>query len=409
MIHKSAAKIRKPGQPVNRPASRKPAQAGAFNTKSYHKGEVIFKEGHIAHVAYLIKKGVVQIYKVIDNQRKVLADLTPGQIFGEMGVIMGEPRMASAMALEFCELVSIDENTINMCLKQSPPVINSLTKLLIQRIRTQAQQLYEKKEAGVDVFMTVCTLLEIFAQGSTASINYDKVSAKIKEIVPVSQLDIDGVVQQLFKINLVGIEKSKTKINAVKLNDPPNFVSTARGFYENWNPNQDVSESEYLDLQGFAEKVKTMPDIIYKKIAAQEIPENLFFFHNKGTDDWIAEMGEAFFQKAKKIRKKVEDFSSVDDIVFLDKDTLGSAVTELGINGMGALLSKTGDEAKKKIMANMGKKMRDVIEEEFPPDREIDEIEADEFEEEFIKIIKRLKGVLKEEEEGGGGDAGGEG
>jgi len=400
MIRKPA--VRRPTQQARKPVARKAAQAGsAFTTKTFHKGEVIFKEGHQAFVAYLIKKGIVQIYKVIDNKRQVLANLEPGQIFGEMGVINHEPRMASAMASEFCELVAIDENTINMCLKQSPPVINSLTKLLIQRIRIQAAKLYEQEEAGTDVFMTTCIIMELMAKIESGPINHAKLCAKIKDIVPVSELDIDKVIMQLYKINLVSIEKAKSNIAAVSINDPDNFMKTAKGFYDNWNQEEPV-ELEFLDMQGFAEKVNVDPSMIYKKIAGEEIPQNLFFFQQKAMMEWVNEVGVAFFQTVKKVRKKVEDFDSVNDVQFLDKDTLNKACQEIGINGVGTVLSKAEEAAKKRILSVLGKKMRDVIEEEFPEDREIDEIEADEIEEEFIKKIKIIKGVLKEEGADGG-------
>jgi len=403
MIRKPASKVRKPS---GKPMKRKSAQgAGNFNTKTFHKGENIFKEGQQAVDAYLIKKGTVQIYKVVDNQRQVLANLTPGQIFGEMGVINHEPRMASAMALEFTELVGIDENTINMTLKQSPPVINSLTKLLIQRIRIQAEKLYNKEEQGADVFMATCTLLEIMTKASGGdAIKYDEICDKMKSMTPASQLDMDRVIMQLFKINLLSIEKAKNKISTVKVNDVDTFLNTAAGFYENWNQSEEA-ELEYLDIYDFAKMVKAEPANIYKKLAAEEVPENLFFFHQTGLKDWVKEVGEEFFQKIKKKRKKIEEIDCVDDVVVVDNNTLQQAFSKIGINAVGFVLSKAGEDARKRIMNNLGGKMKQVIEEEFGEDREVDEIEADEAEEEFIKTIKIIKGVIKEEDaEGGDGE-----
>ncbi|KPA18337.1 Crp/Fnr family transcriptional regulator [Candidatus Magnetomorum sp. HK-1] len=400
MIRKPAGKVRKPSKTGNLKKRKGAQSAGNFNTKTFHKGENIFKEGQQATDAYLIKKGTVQIYKVVENQRQVLANLTPGQIFGEMGVINHEPRMAGAMALEFTELVSIDENTINMTLKQSPPVINSLTKLLIQRIRIQAEKLYNKEEQGADVFMATCTLLEIMTKASNGdAVSYDDLSDKMKSMTPASQLDMDRVIMQLFKINLVTIEKAKNKINSVKVNDLDNFLNTAAGFYENWNQSEEA-ELEYLDIYDFAKIVKAQPANIYKKIASEEIPENLFFFHQTGLMDWVKEVGEEFFQKVKKKRKKIEEIDCVDDVVVVDNNTLQQAFSKIGINAVGFVISKAGEDAKKRIMNNLGGKMRQVIEEEFGEDREVDEIEADEAEEEFIKTIKIIKGVIKPDDEG---------
>jgi len=71
----------------------------------------------------------------------------------------------------------------------------------------------------------------------------------------------------------------------------------------------------------------------------------------------------------------------------------GSAISIiLKISRKGA---KAGDDGKKRSMNTLGGKMRQVIEENFGEDREVDENEA---EEEFIKTIKIIKGVIKEDE-----------
>jgi len=50
--------------------------------KSYFKNQIIFKEGQPGNVGYLIKTGEVCIYKIIDEQKKILNILGPGEVFG---------------------------------------------------------------------------------------------------------------------------------------------------------------------------------------------------------------------------------------------------------------------------------------------------------------------------------------
>jgi CRP-like cAMP-binding protein len=87
--------------------------------KEYYKNQTIFKEGQVGNVGYLIRTGEVIIYKTIDNERKVLNKLGPGEVFGEMGIVTQSPRTASAEASEYCDLVVIDKATMHKMLRKA--------------------------------------------------------------------------------------------------------------------------------------------------------------------------------------------------------------------------------------------------------------------------------------------------
>ena len=59
-----------------------------MNTKVFGKNEVIFREGEFGNTFYEIKEGTAGIYLHYGqaDQRK-LADMKPGQYFGEMAII----------------------------------------------------------------------------------------------------------------------------------------------------------------------------------------------------------------------------------------------------------------------------------------------------------------------------------
>ena len=63
------------------------------------EGEMIFKQGESSDVAYVIEKGVIEIFEKEKNYEKRLALLTRGMMFGEYGVLDGAPRSASARAI----------------------------------------------------------------------------------------------------------------------------------------------------------------------------------------------------------------------------------------------------------------------------------------------------------------------
>jgi CRP-like cAMP-binding protein len=112
-----------------------------YSVTPFYKGEIIFKEGQQAKTAYLIKSGVVTIQKKIENTQVTIAHINAGHIFGEMGIISGEPRNATALAEDYCELVVIDHEVLSKTLSESPMIIQAITKALIERLRSTSQQI----------------------------------------------------------------------------------------------------------------------------------------------------------------------------------------------------------------------------------------------------------------------------
>src|SRR5690348_3432324 len=66
--------------------------------KHFSAANVIFKAGDSGDGVYFVKDGQVEISSVVGGSRRVLSQLGPGEIFGEMAVIEHRPRSATAAA-----------------------------------------------------------------------------------------------------------------------------------------------------------------------------------------------------------------------------------------------------------------------------------------------------------------------
>ena len=74
----------------------------------FQPGDVIFREGEPGSSFYLIAEGTVRISKGEGEDAETLDLIEAGQVFGEMAVIDGKPRSASAIAETACRLGEID-------------------------------------------------------------------------------------------------------------------------------------------------------------------------------------------------------------------------------------------------------------------------------------------------------------
>lgn len=65
----------------------------------------------------------------------VLSIMGPGDVFGEMALLDGEPRSATVSTLEACQLLVIEAGAFHALLRQMPALSASLMKVMARRIR----------------------------------------------------------------------------------------------------------------------------------------------------------------------------------------------------------------------------------------------------------------------------------
>ncbi|MDK2956367.1 MAG: hypothetical protein PWQ57_1863 [Desulfovibrionales bacterium] len=381
------------------------------NIKSFYKGQTIFKEGQPSNVAYMIKKGSVNICKNINNKKIILAKLREGEIFGEMGVINKSQRTADAEAAEYCDLVILTEQLLSSLLNQCPRTIQFLTKLLIRRLQKADTMVPEKGHKST--FLSICRILDLEFRNHInmpqkdarkvanhgLGVNVNHFSKVVKDIILSTDLEIEDVLNRLSKLNIVeltSLKSSKTfSEKYVKINTPDNFIQVAESLHSELQKTDFslTSELQYVDIPTFANYVEAEPEVIYKKIGNQDIPETLFFFHKTRAFAWADEQGRDFFKKVQKKKKKPEDFEDVNDIVFLDNATLKEVFGKLGYYKIGVLLAIAEEHAKSKITANLSKKIAAAIEEE-SGGRHVSDAEAEDVQMELIEMIKESKGSV---------------
>jgi CRP-like cAMP-binding protein len=113
-----------------------PMDALDYSSQFFAKGTVIFEEGQSGRRAYLVDDGRVELDRLVDGKRMPFARIGPGGIFGEMAVIDGGPRTASAVAIENTTVTVISERVFRYKLKIADPFLRALIRLFISNLRT---------------------------------------------------------------------------------------------------------------------------------------------------------------------------------------------------------------------------------------------------------------------------------
>jgi len=102
--------------------------------REYPKGAYIFREGDVGQEMYYILMGNVRVEKDAGQVKKVLAEMGPGEYFGEMAALIEAPRTASAVATENSNVAVITGDTFRNLLRESGEVSHFMLKEFSHRI-----------------------------------------------------------------------------------------------------------------------------------------------------------------------------------------------------------------------------------------------------------------------------------
>ncbi|MDQ3133923.1 MAG: mechanosensitive ion channel family protein [Acidobacteriota bacterium] len=99
------------------------------------KGEAITRQGAEAHWLYIIRKGEAEVrVKVQDGElTERVAILGVGNFFGEMGLLTGEPRAATVIALTDVECYRVNKEIFQEGLRQRPEIAQDISNILARR------------------------------------------------------------------------------------------------------------------------------------------------------------------------------------------------------------------------------------------------------------------------------------
>lgn len=127
--------VQAPGPPADFPGLSDGDDLQGLEEVRYGAGELIFHQGDPGETFYLILEGRVEIEQEKAQETYRLAGLGPGDFFGEMALITGEPRSASARAETACRMVIISREPFWVHLKTKPELGLAILQTLILRLR----------------------------------------------------------------------------------------------------------------------------------------------------------------------------------------------------------------------------------------------------------------------------------
>jgi small-conductance mechanosensitive channel/CRP-like cAMP-binding protein len=107
----------------------------------FGKGEKIISQGDAGNSMFILAMGKAEVQVERDGRVQPVASLVPGDCFGEMSLLTGEPRSATVLATLDCEVLEIEQETIGILLREHPELAESLSETVVARRSATETQL----------------------------------------------------------------------------------------------------------------------------------------------------------------------------------------------------------------------------------------------------------------------------
>ena len=110
--------------------------ASGLRTRRFRRGEVLFHQGDPGDSLFIVTAGAVKILLPSEEgDEAILATVRPGAFFGELALLDGAPRSATAVALEPTETLVLPRDRFRLLIDTEPGTRDALLAALAGELR----------------------------------------------------------------------------------------------------------------------------------------------------------------------------------------------------------------------------------------------------------------------------------
>ena len=294
-------------------------------TVSVKKGNIIFRENQEGRELYYIQSGRIRIVQNKRGKQTELAILEKGSLFGEMALVDGKPRSATAIAIDDSELVVVSLSEFKKQLKGVPQWYMALIRVASEYLRDINEKLVG--EQRLQTIANVSQLLVLISkqnshkgkekEDATAHLDLRQVKKELVDVLGLNVEPMNQAMDFLQKNNMVNLISNSIEVRDTdKLNHFSTFIRATKD-----RPTVEAMDGDLL------EKCTRLKHLLDKTFSKQDTAT--FSFVNF-TTEMVKNAGfdqdtlEGFLKVIQKM--KIVHF-------VLDKGTLGNDLETIKKNG----------------------------------------------------------------------------
>lgn len=119
------------------------------------KGQTLFKDGDPAIAAYVVAAGCIGIFRKIDGKNAPVGRIRKGEFFGEMAILDGSPRRATAVALEDTTLSLVSKESLEEKMEACDKLIRTILLTSIHNVRSAHENYTQRARSLHDMLESI--------------------------------------------------------------------------------------------------------------------------------------------------------------------------------------------------------------------------------------------------------------
>ena len=200
------------------PAAELAPLVDVVRRRRYPRGAVLFTQGELGNVAFIVRSGRVDIMVAsADGRDLLLYEVRSGDYFGEMALLEERPRSASAICREPCEVLALERDDLLAALQRHPSIMLRMLQAMSRRLRLTDHRLESLAfhDAGLRLAEALWEASEEDTHGRVARLSQDALAAR----VGVSRQTVNKLLGEWRRDGLVSLSRG-----TIRLPDPTRFA-----------------------------------------------------------------------------------------------------------------------------------------------------------------------------------------
>ncbi len=173
--------------------------------REYRVGDVLFHEGELGEEMYVIQSGAVEITKKTAGVEVPIATLGRGEFLGEMAILNGKPRTATARVVEDIKCLVLDARTLETMIKNNSEIALRLIKKLASRLDAAdgLVQILLNPDPQARVLLAIQRAAESFGARADDGIRIHVGADQLAREVGVETAQVIDVLWRLHRLHIV--------------------------------------------------------------------------------------------------------------------------------------------------------------------------------------------------------------
>lgn len=128
---------------------------GGLEEVSVPAGGIVYAQGEPGDAMYIVASGALEVRFGEEGWEERVRATGPGEWFGEMALLTGDPRSATVVALSDSRLWRLDKDRFLVLSDQHPALLREITRVLCRRLATSAGKVGRARHAYAQAFEDV--------------------------------------------------------------------------------------------------------------------------------------------------------------------------------------------------------------------------------------------------------------